>query len=219
MKLLVILTYLGAMAAAAWAEGPVPARRLSALMPSAEMALQQAGALGLTAEQQAKLQGDTADLTRQADQWSEQIREESSALATLLTSEKVDEAAIETQFDKVLMAENALKRLRLKMSLRARAVLTTEQIERLEKLTQVAGRRGESPEQQELAAKMERVKNLLEKAKSEGRDLGAAREMWKRVSQATQQRNLAEAGRILDEAAKLLETGGKFPSAGSDASK
>ena len=52
------------------------------------------------------------------------IRNESNALAQLLARERPDEAAVEAQFEKVLAAENELKRVRLKMSLRTRTVLT-----------------------------------------------------------------------------------------------
>jgi Spy/CpxP family protein refolding chaperone len=184
---------------------PPTARNLPYLMPAPEAVLQHATDLELSSTQRSQLESAVTAQQSALAQASEQVRQESTALAQLLAREKPDESSVAAQFEKVLNAENEIKRLRLKMSLRARALLTVEQQQKLETLQRTTpSQRSASPEQQELAAKMARVKELIERAKAEGRDLGNIREMWKRVDQATQKRNIAEACRILDEAAASL---------------
>lgn len=196
------------------AAAPVSARQLPRLMPSPEAALHRADEIALTAEQRARLEGDLRDLNGEVGSLSEQVRRESDALAQLLAANKPDDAAVAAQFEKVLAAEDAVKRVRLKMSLRTRAVLTAEQQTRLASL-QGGGARGKTipPEQQELAARMQRVKELIERAKSEGRDLSAMRAMWKRVDQLTREGNTSEASRVLDETAQALESSLSAPPA------
>jgi len=128
------------------------------------------------------------------------------ALAELLARETPDAAAVAAQFDKVLAAEDEVKRVRLKMSLQVRATLTAEQQKKLATL-QGRGTRGAVPssEQQELATQMERVKTLIERAKNEGRDLSSMREMWKRVGELTRDGKTGEATRVLEETAQSLE--------------
>ena len=106
----------------------------------------------------------------------------------------------------VLARRKRSETLRLKLSLRTRTVLNAEQQSKLATLQRDGSRpRAIAPEQQELTAKMERVKTLIGRAKQEGRDLSATREMWRRVEQFTQQGQTAEACRVLDEAAQSLE--------------
>jgi len=183
------------------------ARNLPYLMPTPEAVLQRAADIELSSAQRSQLESVVTAQQSALTQANEQVRQESNVLAQLLGREKPDEASVATQFEKVLNAENEVKRLRLKMSLHARSILTTEQRHKLETLQRNAPtQRQASPEQQELAAKMARVKELIERAKAEGRDLGNIREMWKRVDQATRERNIAEACRILDEAAASLSS-------------
>jgi Spy/CpxP family protein refolding chaperone len=189
------------------AAAPVSARNLPALMPSPESAIEHANDIHLTPDQREKLESGIRDLQATAQKFSEQARHESDALAQLLAAETPDDAGIAAQFDKVLAAEDEVKRARLKMSLQTRAVLTPEQREKLATLQSRSTRvRGPSPEQQELVAHMERVKELIARAKGEGRDLAPMREMWNRVSQLTQDGKIAEAIQLLDETAQGLES-------------
>ena len=186
---------------------PVTARALPRLMPAPEFALQHESDLGLTTEQRAKLEAAVSEVSGAALHAEADVRRQSDALAVLLSGEKPDEAAVQAQFEKVLAAENEVKRIRLKLSLRTRAVLTAEQQGKVAAL-QGRGTRGRAipQEQQELTARMERVKELIERAKREGRDLSAMREMWKRVDQLTRDGQTSEASRVLDETAQALES-------------
>ena len=202
------------MTASRLVAAPVSARNLPGLMPAPESVLQHAGEIGLTAGQQAKLESEVRELKMEERKLSEQVRRESDALAQLLAQDAPDDAAVTARFEKVLAAENEVKRVRLKMSLRARSVLTPVQQSRLALLQSRATRgRAPPPEQQELAARMERVKELIVRAKSEGRDLSAMREMWKRVDQLTRDGKTSEASRVLDETAQALESSLSAPPA------
>ena len=185
---------------------PPTARNLPSLMPAPDWALQHTEALGITPTQRTRIEDGVRDLETQAQKLSAQARQESDVLAELLSREIPDAAAVATQFDKVLTLEDDVKRVRLKMSLQVRTVLTPEQQKKLGTL-QNRGTRGNPvpSEQQELAAKMERVKELIERSKNEGRDLSPMREMWKRVSQLTHDGKTAEASRLLEETAASLE--------------
>jgi len=186
---------------------PAAARQLPNLMPAPEYVLQHASEIGLSAGQRLEIEGTLCKLGVAAQESAARVRQESNALAQLLAREKLDEALVASQFERVLTAESEVKRVRLKMSLGARAVLTADQMRMLESLQNRASpRRTGSPEQAELAAKMTRIRDLIEKAKREGRDLGNVREMWKRVSVATQEGRIRDACNILDEAAKGLES-------------
>ena len=197
---LIVLTLSSALA-----ENPPTARNLPNLMPAPEFVLQHESELGLSAEQHAKLAGTVSELESAAQNAAAQVRRESDALAQLLAGAQPDGAVVAAQFEKVLAAENEVKRVRLKMSLSARAVITAEQRRKLESLqNRSTPRRTSSPELQELAVKMAAVRDLIERAKTEGSDLGNVREMWKRVNEATQEGKTGEAARILDETAASL---------------
>jgi len=197
------------------APAPPSARNLPELMPAPESALQHAGEIGLTKEQQARLNGEMHELEMDVQKFNEKVRRESGALAELLAQKTSDQAEITAQFEKVLAAENEVKRVRLQMSLRTRAVLSAEQQHRLASLQMRPVRnRTVPPEQQDLAAQMERVKELIMRAKTEGRDLSAMREMWKRVDQLTREGKVAEAIRVLNETAQALDGSRTAPSSG-----
>jgi hypothetical protein len=170
------------------------------------VALRHADELGLSAAQRQQLESGRRDLEAAAQKFSEQARLESGVLAQLLAAETPDSSAIAAQFEKVLSAEDEVKRVRLKLSLHARAVLTPEQQKKLAVLSTSGGRaRTPAPEQQELAARMERLKQLIERAKGQGRDLSAMREMWKRVGELTRNGKTVEANQVLEETAESLE--------------
>jgi Spy/CpxP family protein refolding chaperone len=203
-RLLLLTTALAC--AGALAATPPTARNLPNLMPTPELALRHADEIGLTAAQRTKLEDETRNLDAEVQKFTAQVRRESDTLAELLAREVPDAAAVAAQFDKVLAAEDEVKRVRLKMSLQVRATLTPEQQKKLGTL-QGRGTRGtpQSPDQQQLAAQMERVKGLIERAKSEGRDLSSMREMWKRVNELTRDGKTAEATHVLEETAQSLE--------------
>ena len=189
------------------AAAPVSARNLPALMPAPESALEHADEIHLTADQREKLERAVALFDNELKESGERTRTESDALAQLLAAGAPDEAAVAAQFEKVLAAEDEVKRLRMKTSLQTRAVLSPEQREKLATLqSRSIHLRGPSPQQQELVTRMERVKELIARAKSEGRDLTPMREMWKRVSQLTHDVKIAESIQLLDETAQGLES-------------
>ena len=193
---------------------PVTARALPRLMPTPEFALQHEADLGLTTEQRAKLEAAVSELASAAQSAEADVRRQSDALAVLLSREQPDGAAVRAQFEQLLAAENEVKRIRLKLSLRTRAVLTAGQQGKVAAL-QSRGTRGRAipQEQQELTARMESVKELIERAKREGRDLSAMREMWKRVDQLTRDGQTSEASRVLEETAQALESSLSAPPA------
>ncbi|EDY20368.1 hypothetical protein CfE428DRAFT_2292 [Chthoniobacter flavus Ellin428] len=185
---------------------PFTARNLPALMPSPESALQHATEIELTPDQRKKLEDGMSDLGTVATKFTTTVQRESDALAEILGADKPDESAASAQFESLLAAEAELKRVRLTMSLRTREVLTAAQLQKLQSLQNArSSRRASPPADQELAAKMERVKGLIERARQAGLDLSSIRTMWKRVNDFTQDGKTSEASQVLDDAATDLE--------------
>ena len=186
---------------------PPSARTLPSLMPAPEFVLQHESEFGLSSDQRAKLEAVVSESSTATQRAEANVRRESDALAALLARDQPDEAAVQAQFEKLLAEESEVKRVRLKQSLRTRAVLTAAQQGKVAALQSQGGHgRTAGPEQAELTAKMERVRSLIERSKQEGRDLSTVREMWKRVDQLTREGKTGEAGRLLDETAQSLET-------------
>jgi Spy/CpxP family protein refolding chaperone len=176
-------------------------------MPSPEFALQHANEIDLTTGQRASLAQGLSGLQTQLSQVTGTVQRESDALASILAPDKPDGEAAAAQFEKVLAAEAELKRLRLKLSLAARATLTAEQARKLASLQNAGGsRRTGAPADKELEAKMEHLKSVLERARQKGLDLSSMRQTWRRFNELTQEGNNAEAGRVLDEAAAGIES-------------
>jgi Spy/CpxP family protein refolding chaperone len=214
MKILLLcLTLLAVACPLRAASAPATARTLPGLMPAPEFVLQHESELGLSPEQHAKLEAAITELADPTRRLEADVRAQSDALAALLAREKPDEAAVRAQFEKLLAAENEVKRARLTLSLQTRAVLTAEQQGKVAALNGRTQVRTIAPEQQELTAKMERVRALIERTKQQGGDLSTVREMWKRVDQLTRDGKRVEAGRVLDETAQSLENNRSAPPA------
>jgi Spy/CpxP family protein refolding chaperone len=185
---------------------PFTARNLPALMPSPQLALQHAAEIELTPDQRKHLDDGLADLETVATKFTTTVQRESDTLAEILGADKPDESAATAQFEILLAAEAELKRVRLTMSLRTRAVLTSVQLQKLQSLQRTrSSRQTIPPDNQELVAKMERVKGLIDRARQAGLDLSSIRAMWRRVNDLTQDGKTSEAGQALDDAATDLE--------------
>jgi Spy/CpxP family protein refolding chaperone len=186
---------------------PFTARNLPALMPSPESALQHATELELTPDQRKQLGDNMADLETVATKFTTTVQRESDALAEILGADKPNESEATAQFESLLAAEAELKRVRLTMSLRTRAVLTPAQLQKLQSLQNARStRRTSPPANRELVTKMERVRGLIERARQAGLDLSSIRTMWRRVNDLTQDGKTSEASQALDDAASDLES-------------
>jgi Spy/CpxP family protein refolding chaperone len=91
-------------------------------------------AINLTPEQQSTISEEMRkDMPRFTElQW--QLSAEEEALDSLVHADAPDEKQIIAQFDKLMLAESELKRVRFALLVRLRAILTPEQQQKLEVL-------------------------------------------------------------------------------------
>ena len=180
----------------------VSPRDLLEQMVPPEIVLQNAEELGLTVEQRRTLRSEAAALEAKMKPLQQQMRDETVAFVAALAQEKPDEAAVLAQFDKLNKVEVELKRLRLLMTLRMKAGLSAEQQAKARRLNAAAG---SAPLLGSTAAKLERIKQGVERWKREGRDVTQARELWERTRRFLQEGRDAEARAVLEEAQAILD--------------
>jgi len=91
-------------------------------------------AINLTPEQQSTIREEMRkDMPRFTElQW--QLSAEEEALDSLVHADAPDEKQIIAQFDKLMLAESELKRVRFALLVRLRAILSPEQQQKLEEL-------------------------------------------------------------------------------------
>jgi Spy/CpxP family protein refolding chaperone len=188
------------------ARGATRMPSLQSLMPGPDVALHNAVAIGLTTEQREKIEAIEREHDFPVQQAEAEVRRATEVLVVLLGRRPVDDAAVEAQFAKLHAAEGEVKRLRLKMSLCTKAVLSPEQEEQL---TASHNRRGQArttaPESAELTTKTQRLRELIQTARERKLNVSSTRAVWKRVGQLKQDGEPDEACRVLDEEAQKWE--------------
>jgi Spy/CpxP family protein refolding chaperone len=181
-------------------------RDLLELMIPPELVLGQAEAIGLRASQRQAVQRIQAELQPRMPPLLRRIREERDALVTLLKVEKPDEGAVLAQFEKLDAIETELKRLRLKLTVEVKRVLTAEQQAKAQALQEKRlAEGGAATGTDSLPAKLRRVKEGLEQWKREGRDVTPLRERWERFREAEDKGHYRQARQALDEAIAVLD--------------
>jgi len=99
-----------------------------------ELVMRNQKAINLTPEQQSTIREEMRkDMPRFTElQW--QLSAEEEALDSLVHADAPDEKQIIAQFDKLMLAESELKRVRFALLVRLRAILSPEQQQKLEEL-------------------------------------------------------------------------------------
>jgi Spy/CpxP family protein refolding chaperone len=170
-----------------------------------ERVLAQAQALGLDTKQRQSLERIQADLSPRQAPLLRQMHQERDALVALLKQEKPDEAAVVARFEALNAVETELKRLRLRMTIAVKKVLTAPQQAKALSLADrpIAGSGATGTES--LPARLQRVKDGLERWKREGRDVTRLRQSWERFREAEDKGFYRQAREALDEAIALLD--------------
>ena len=177
--------------------------------------LPNAGAIALPAGQLGTLQREISALQTRMAPLQQRMREETGALVQMLAQAKPDDAAVLAQYEKLNATENEVKRLRVTMTLRVKAMLTPEQQVQVRTLKSAptAAASNSVPARDGVAGKLQRVKQGIERWKREGRDVTRVRELWDQFQQAAEKRQHAEAHRALNEALAILDTPQSPPAA------
>lgn len=107
---------------------------LEELVPPPRMLLRHQEELGLTDKQKADLKKVLKDAQAASLDLEFKVQEEAEKLAALIGAPKVDIPAALKQADALMAAENALKRVKLEMMLRTKALLTPAQLQKIDEV-------------------------------------------------------------------------------------
>lgn len=130
--------------------------------------------IALTPEQLEAVRARVAKTQARSEELRVKLERESAALAALAKQERVDEAPLLAQLDKVLDVERELKHLHVGLAVAMKNLLTAEQQAKLRDLSSEIAKNGVTQLEQEvgkrLSAKVERVKEGAQKWADSGRD-------------------------------------------------
>ena len=163
-----------------------------------ELILQAREQIGLSQQQLETLQARVAKTQSQSEELRKKLELESAALATLAKPERVEEAAILAQLDKVLDAERELKHLHISLVVAIKNLLTPIQQTKLHEMIKDGGTQFAEATRNRLTEKMERVKAGAQAWADAGRDPSD-------VLRAMEQnfKPLIDAGKVVEAEAEL----------------
>ena len=105
---------------------------LKELVPPPKLLLRHQEELGLTQKQKDGLKTVIKDSQAASLDLEFKVQEEAEKLAKLMAADKVDVDKTLAQADKLMAAETALKRVKLEMMLRTKALLTPAQLQKID---------------------------------------------------------------------------------------
>ena len=159
--------------------------------------------IALTAEQRVALHEQMDKMQRRSEELRAKMEGQVAALATLAKQERVDEAAILGQLDKVLDVEREVKHLHVGLMVSIKNRLSSEQQAKLREIAKEGGARLAEDTRKRLTDKVARVEQIAQSWAANGRDPSALRKlMEERV------KPLLETGKPLEaevELDRLLE--------------
>ena len=123
-----------------------------------EVILQTHEQIGMSQQQLEMFQARVSKTQTQSEDLRKKLELETAALAALAKQERVEEASLLSQFDKVLDAERNLKHLHISLMVAIKNLLTPEQQARLRELVKDGGTQIAEATRTRLMEKMERVK-------------------------------------------------------------
>ena len=175
-----------------------PADPLVGAFFSPEIILLARDQIGLTQEQQEAFRTRAQQTQSRSDELRQRLERETSALSALAKRERVDEAALAVQLDRLLDAERELKRLHLGLLAGIKNLLTSEQQAKLREITRDGGAQFTETMRRRLSEKVERVKEGAQKWAASGRDPSA-------IAQAMQEkvRPLLDGGKVREADVEL----------------
>ena len=143
-----------------------------ALFPP-EVVLMAGDQIGLTQDQREAFRAHVEKTQPRSNELTERLTRETAALSTLARQERVDEAALTAQLDKVLDAERDLKHLHIGLLAWIKNLLTPEQQAKLKEITKDGGAPFVEATRQRLTDKVERVQASVQKWAASGHDASA----------------------------------------------
>ena len=154
--------------------------------------------IALTQDQQDALHALVEKTVPHSNELQAKLQSEVVALSALANQDHVDEAAVNTQLDKVLDVERELKHLHISLLVAIKNLLAPEQQAKMRELTKDGGAQFEDDTRKRLTAKVEQVKEGMQKWADSGRDpsdIGKA--------MADKFKPLMDAGKVVEAEAEL----------------
>jgi Spy/CpxP family protein refolding chaperone len=151
--------------------------------------------LDLTEEQIATLKSEVQKAEDRLAALKQDLEDARDKLLALVKKERLDEATVLAQSDKILDVERDLRRTQLALLIRIKNALTPEQQTRLKEAR--AGLSG-------LKAKMDKVTAAARQWEKEGRDLAPLREMKEELDGLMKAMKFKEAEALIERALRLL---------------
>src|SRR5437773_6236217 len=201
---------------------PTPSDTIAEQVFPPEMLQQARQEIGFTEAQQDWLRQKIEEVSARAQELQQRLQREVEALAEVAKPDRVEEAKLLAQLDKVLDAERAVKRLQLATLVAIKNQLTPEQQARLRSLrVQLVAQAGEAASQQaalktRLEVKITRIHAAVQQWQEGGGDPSAVGQIMQEFEPLMKQGKHKEAEAVLDRA--LSELGiGAAPKAGAQA--
>ena len=193
---------------------PAPADPIAEKLFDPELILQHGETIGLTDEQREFMVAELHQAKNRLSELHQKLQQESEATAALLKTNRVNEAVVLAQFEKLLGQERVLKRTQLALMLTLKNKLTPEQQAKLQEIKKqqaaITAQTGRPPEPHAvLMEKLKKVEAGVQKWVDAGRDPAPVGELMQRFDSLTQQGKFKAAEELIDQALKLLETGEK----------
>jgi Spy/CpxP family protein refolding chaperone len=183
MKIIRLLALLATTATFAAAETPpAPTDPLAGAFFPPELIMMANAQIGLTPQQQEEVRTRVQKTQARSDELRLRLEAETTALASLARQDRVDEAAVAAQLDRVLAVERDLKHLQIGLLAGIKNLLTPEQLGKLRQIARDGGSQLADAMRQRLSDKVERVKEGARAWEASGRDTsGIAQAMQEKV--------------------------------------
>jgi Spy/CpxP family protein refolding chaperone len=183
MKIIRLLALLATTATFAAAETPpAPTDPLAGAFFPPELIMMANAQIGLTPQQQEEVRTRVQKTQARSDDLRLRLEAETTALASLARQDRVDEAAVAAQLDRVLAVERDLKHLQIGLLAGIKNLLTPEQLGKLRQIARDGGSQLADAMRQRLSDKVERVKEGARAWEASGRDTsGIAQAMQEKV--------------------------------------
>jgi Spy/CpxP family protein refolding chaperone len=154
--------------------------------------------IALTPQQREAFRARVEKTNSRSEELRAKLERETATLAALAKQERVDEASLIAQLDKVLDVERELKHLHVGLAAAVKNLLTPEQQAKLREIAKDGGKQLAEDARKRLSEKVERVQDAARKWANNGRDpseiLKAMEEKFK---------PLIESGKVIEAEAEL----------------
>jgi Spy/CpxP family protein refolding chaperone len=154
--------------------------------------------IGLTPEQRETFRACVEKTQPRSDELQKKLERETASLSALAKQERLDEAALVAQLDKVLDSERELKHLHIGLLVAIKNLLTPEQQIKLREIVKDGGKQLADDTRKRLSGKVKQVEEVMQQFAASGRDPSAVGKTMEEKFKP-----LIEAGKVIEAEAVL----------------